>query len=154
MPPNVKFEVDDCEEPWTFQRPFDYVHIRYMISSLKDWPKLARQAYKHTAPGGWAEFQDFDSTYYSEDGSWDSTNAFATWVNGWRAAGEESGVEYQPGPQLAGWMHDAGFVNIKHEKFRVPIGPWPKDKHLVRLHFMPLQQKIHEGDLSPSTTIC
>lgn len=27
-------------------------------------------------------------------------------------------------------MKDAGFENIVHEKFRLPVGPWPKDKHL------------------------
>ncbi len=28
-------------------------------------------------------------------------------------------------------MKDAGFQNVKAERYKLPIGPWPKDKHLV-----------------------
>lgn len=35
-----------------------------------------------------------------------------------------------PGLGLEGWVRDAGFVNVKHEKFRFPLGQWPKDAHM------------------------
>ncbi|KAL9042223.1 MAG: hypothetical protein Q9214_003845 [Letrouitia sp. 1 TL-2023] len=69
VPPNVKFEVDDCEEPWTFREPFDIVHVRYLAASIKDWPKLVSQAFNATKPGGYAEFQDYDFEYHSDDGT-------------------------------------------------------------------------------------
>ncbi len=69
VPPNVKFEVDDAEEPWTFQEKFDVVHARYLAAAIVDWPRLMRQAFEFTKPGGWAEFQDYDLVYYSEDGT-------------------------------------------------------------------------------------
>ncbi|MCJ1462584.1 hypothetical protein MMC07_001186 [Pseudocyphellaria aurata] len=130
VPPNVKFEVDDCEESWTFPQPFDYIHIRYMIAAIRDWPKLVGQAFQHTKPGGWAEFQDFDAHYYSEDGSMVEGSVTGAWVKDWTLATGNSGLEFMPGRKLEGWMRDAGFVNLRAEKFRVPIGPWPKDKHL------------------------
>ncbi|MCJ1262518.1 hypothetical protein MMC22_002388 [Lobaria immixta] len=130
VPPNVKFEVDDCEEPWTFPQPFDYVHIRYMVAAIRDWPKLVGQAYQHTKPGGWAEFQDFDARYYSEDGSMVEGSVVDSWVKTWVQATVDGGKDVHPGSQLEGWMQNAGFQNIRTEKFRVPIGPWPKDKHL------------------------
>lgn len=37
-----------------------------------------------------------------------------------------------PGRNLRKWMTDAGFQNIKESRFKLPIGPWAKDKHLVR----------------------
>lgn len=37
VPPNVKFEIDDIDQPWTFSKPFDYIHSRMMNSSIKDW---------------------------------------------------------------------------------------------------------------------
>jgi trans-aconitate methyltransferase len=43
VPPNVRFEVDDLEDDWTFTYPFDYVHSRYMAGSIKDWPRLMKQ---------------------------------------------------------------------------------------------------------------
>ncbi|KAL8958460.1 MAG: hypothetical protein Q9193_004490, partial [Seirophora villosa] len=69
IPPNVKFEVDDCEEPWTFQEKFDVVHARYLAAAVKDWPRLTAQAFQFTKPGGYTEFQDYDLEYYSEDGT-------------------------------------------------------------------------------------
>ena len=69
VPPNVKFEVDDCEAPWTFPEPFDVIHCRYLAAAITDWPRLVSQAFQNTKPGGYAEFQDYDLEYYSEDGS-------------------------------------------------------------------------------------
>lgn len=45
-------------------------------------------------------------------------------------ASHRFGRDLCPGPKLEGWMKDAGFEEIWHEKFRLPIGPWAKDKHL------------------------
>ena len=50
MPPNVQFEVDDVEEVWTFQQPFDLIHVRFMAASIRDWPKLVTQTYESVAP--------------------------------------------------------------------------------------------------------
>lgn len=65
VPPNVHFEVsfnlllasiylsrltirqvEDIEEPWTFSRPFNYIHARYLANAIKDWPKLVRQCFE------------------------------------------------------------------------------------------------------------
>lgn len=131
VPPNVKFEVDDCEEPWTFQQPFDFIHSRYMAAAIKDWPKLARQCFEHTTPGGYCEFQDFDLQYYSEDGSMTPEAPITDWVNTLLKASRDFGNDPHPGSKLGGWLEDAGFVDVRAEKFLVPIGPWAKDKHLV-----------------------
>ncbi|KAL9002936.1 MAG: hypothetical protein Q9188_004173, partial [Gyalolechia gomerana] len=69
VPPNVKFEVDDCEELWTFPKKFDVIHARYLAAAIVDWPKLMAQAFQFTNPGGYSEFQDYDLVFYSEDGS-------------------------------------------------------------------------------------
>ena len=79
VPPNVKFEIDDCEEPWTFREKFDFIHARYLAAAIKDWPRLMQQAFTHTKPGGWAEFQDYDFRYYSEDGSYKEEHAIRKW---------------------------------------------------------------------------
>ncbi|TDZ32840.1 Secondary metabolism regulator LAE1 [Colletotrichum spinosum] len=69
VPPSVKFETDDVESPWVGDKLYDYVMYRCMTSSIKDWPKLVDNIHQHTTPGGWAEFQDLNLTYYSDDGS-------------------------------------------------------------------------------------
>ena len=45
-PPNVHFEVDDVEDRWTFNQPFDYIHCRYMTASIRDWPALVNQCFQ------------------------------------------------------------------------------------------------------------
>ena len=47
VPPNVKFEVDDLEDEWVYSTKFDYIHARYLCCSIRDWPKLMRQAFKY-----------------------------------------------------------------------------------------------------------
>ncbi|KAF4345853.1 hypothetical protein FBEOM_180 [Fusarium beomiforme] len=36
VPPNVKFEIDDIDEEWTYSLPFDYIHSRMMNVSVKN----------------------------------------------------------------------------------------------------------------------
>ena len=131
VPPNVKFEVDDAEERWTFPEKFDYVHVRYLAAAIVNWPKLMRQAFEATAPGEWAEFQDFDLKYYSEDGSLKEEHSVQKWITTLLKAAEDFKRDPSPGSKLEQYMKDAGFEDVHHEKYRMPIGPWPKDKHLV-----------------------
>lgn len=105
--------------------------MRYLAAAIEDWPKLMRQTFQHTKPGGWAEFQDFDLTYYSEDGSLKEEQQISKWITTLIAAAHRFGRDPCPGSKLEGWMKDAGYENVQHEKFRLPIGPWAKDKHLV-----------------------
>ena len=90
-----------------------------------------RQAFQNTKPGGWAEFQDFDLTYYSEDGSLKEEQSISKWITTLLDGAYGFGRDPCPGSKLEDWMKDAGFENVQHEKLRLPIGPWAKDEHLV-----------------------
>lgn len=46
MPPNVRFEIDDLEEDWTFAHKFDYIHSRMMTSSFTDWKGYLQKCYE------------------------------------------------------------------------------------------------------------
>lgn len=46
VPPNVRFEIDDIEEPWTFSQPFDYIHSRTMTGSIADWKRYIQRCYE------------------------------------------------------------------------------------------------------------
>jgi SAM-dependent methyltransferase len=46
VPPNVKFEVDDLEEDWTFTYKFDFIYCRMMTSSFKNWPRFFEQSFE------------------------------------------------------------------------------------------------------------
>ena len=51
-------------------------------------------------------------------------------------ASRMSGCEPCPGPKLETYLRDAGFKDIKVQKFPMPIGPWPLDLHLVRTQIL------------------
>lgn len=46
VPPNVEFEIDDLEEPWTFNKKFDFIYARMMTGSFSDWPRFFEQSYE------------------------------------------------------------------------------------------------------------
>ena len=48
LPPNCKFEIDDCCLDWTFPlNHFDLIHIRCLYGSVADWPRLYKEVYKY-----------------------------------------------------------------------------------------------------------
>lgn len=48
--PNVKFLIDDIEQPWVYSKPFDFVHARFLALSIRDYKKLLKQAYELSHP--------------------------------------------------------------------------------------------------------
>lgn len=91
---------------------------------------------RHTAPGGFVEFTDFDLVIRSDDGSLDNTT-LKTWTDTLPKAGRMLGREPCPGPFLEQWVRDAGFTNITTKIYKLPIGPWPKnpDMKLVGAYY-------------------
>lgn len=133
VPPNVKFLVDDIESEWAYEKnPFDFIHARYLVCSIRDFGRLIKQCYRSVKPGGWVEFQDWDGYPYSEDGSLNGTG-LQKYYDEVYGAFEKAGYEVRPGPKLEEWFKDAGFVNIQVKKFQVPYGVWPKDRHFKEI---------------------
>lgn len=101
-----------------------------MAGCILDWPKLVRNCHANIKPGGWVEFQDFDLTYYSEDGTLKEDGPTNKWQTLLHSACRTIGRDPTPGPQLQKWVEEAGFENITEQRFTVPIGAWPRDKQL------------------------
>ncbi|KAK1464519.1 methyltransferase domain-containing protein [Colletotrichum cuscutae] len=129
VPPNVKFEIDDVESPWVNTSKFDFIFCRYMAGALGNWPKVMRSAYENTTPGGWVEFQDYNLLYTSDDGSITDEHQTLKWDKLFIEACTSIGREACPGPKLEDWIKEAGFINVTHQRFKMPIGAWPKDPH-------------------------
>lgn len=139
VPLNCKFLIDDMEDDWIDEKPYDFIHARYLGGAIRDFGRLLKQCYRHTAPGGWVEFQDWDMRIYSEDGSTKGTSIEQYCVT-ITAAFEKLGKNLNPGPELEKWFREAGFEEIHVNKFRAPIGTWPKDKHHKRVGTWNLMQ--------------
>lgn len=49
VPPNVRFQVDDAEDTWTFSTKFDLIHTLCLTGCIKDWDRLFEQAFESAA---------------------------------------------------------------------------------------------------------
>ena len=97
---------------------------------------LTTLSIRHTKPGGWVEFQDWDIQYRTNDNSLSKDSALWKWDNYIIDACQKIGRTARPGPELKKWVTDAGFENVHHKVFVLPFGPWPKDKKLVRADYL------------------
>ncbi|KAE9576802.1 hypothetical protein CGMCC3_g7306 [Colletotrichum fructicola] len=114
VPPNVKFEVDDVESPWVAPT-YDFIYCRFMAGAIADWPRLVKNTFKNTHPGGWVEFQDWDLLFKSDDGSITDDHYSMKMIK----------------------MFMEGSRKIK-----CPLGMWPKDPYLRDLGHMNMIQAL------------
>ncbi|GKU09666.1 tam methyltransferase [Fusarium langsethiae] len=134
VPPNLRFEIDDAIQPWTWKENcFDFIHIRYLFGAIKDWNTLFKEAYRCCAPGGWVQSGEADITFRSDDGTTELEPVFETYQK-----------LFEDGSQILGnpfFVHDlqqkafeeAGFTYVKTVDYKFPIGGWSKDPKLAEV---------------------
>ncbi|EWC47626.1 hypothetical protein DRE_03246 [Drechslerella stenobrocha 248] len=129
VPPNVKFEIDDFNEPW-MQAPgtFDFVHAREVHGAVADWPGFCREAFKVLKPGGWVEVAESAVQLQSDDGTLPADCALNAWLRNISEGFERLGRTVVVGPNIEQWLRSTGFEEIKVEVFKLPVGLWPTDK--------------------------
>ncbi|KAL8948063.1 MAG: hypothetical protein Q9222_005716 [Ikaeria aurantiellina] len=130
--PNVKYQVDDLEQPWTFPPAhFDLVHTRIMLGSLRDWPAFFTQSFKHLRPGGYIECQELAVDARADDDTVTKDSAITAWCRNQEEAMQKLGMTLMvTGDMIKKQMQEAGFVDIEVKEFKVPIGQWPADKQM------------------------
>ncbi|KAK1537482.1 hypothetical protein CPAR01_07595 [Colletotrichum paranaense] len=143
VPPNVTFEVDDIEEPWTFSLPFDYIHSRMMTSSISDWRRLLRNAFDNLTPGGYLELQEMDLKPQSDDGSLKPDAAVVRCFALLEKAATVLNRSFQDIPDLVNVMQEIGFVDVSIKKVMWPANTWAKGQH-----YKLLGQFAHENCMS------
>ena len=57
-PPNVSFELDNAQHEWTYNEPFDFIHIRELSGAFSDWAKIYKEVARHLKSGGILEVAD------------------------------------------------------------------------------------------------
>lgn len=133
VPPNLHFQICDADEEWKLpDNSIDLVHTRFMNGfSLKSWPHFYQQALLSLKPGGWVENQEFDLHLMSDDNTIPPDSSFQRWTYLWNEGISNLGMTGRCDPnQLVSQMEEAGFVNVHVLKFKMPIGPWPRDPQL------------------------
>ena len=97
---------------------------------------------RNVAPGGWVELQDWDLEYVSDDGTLTEEHDFRKWNNAFIKGLETIERDPRPGHKLCSYAEHAGFTNIYAEKFKIPMGPWPKDPVMKQTGMMNLAQML------------
>ncbi|CCE31636.1 uncharacterized protein CPUR_05489 [Claviceps purpurea 20.1] len=132
VPPNLRFQIDDATLEWTWNdNHFDFIHMRFIFGGIQDWSALFKEAYRCCAPGGWVQSIECDVEFRSDDGSTELEPVLSSFGDlfreGRKVLNRPFIVEEQPKQAL----DDAGFVDQKTVRYKVPIGPWAKDRKLA-----------------------
>ncbi|KAI8316276.1 hypothetical protein K4K59_000174 [Colletotrichum sp. SAR11_240] len=132
-PPNVKFEIDDLEEPWTFSQPFDYIHSRLMNSAVSDWKDYVRKCFENLKPGGYLELIEVDPFLNCDDGTLKPDHSVMKTLMLLMEAAQKLGAAYQDPKELKSMMIEAGFTDVIMQQLKWPTNPWPKEKRYKEL---------------------
>ena len=81
-------------------------------------------------------------TYYSQDGTLKDGDHVAYWFRTLLDAIRGLGMEPCPGPKLEQWVREAGFTNVRHIRYSLPIGGWPKEQRLKEIGMFNLHQML------------
>ncbi|KAM0212084.1 hypothetical protein ACHAPA_010246 [Fusarium lateritium] len=129
VPPNLTFQVDDIEEPWTYNVQFDFIYSRMMTGALADWPGFFKKAYDSLAPGGWIELADI-YPITSDDGTLKEDSATHEWVTNLLEGTKLIGRSFDGADKYKEQLEAQGFRNVQQVIFKWPQNTWPKDaKH-------------------------
>ncbi|KAK4505182.1 hypothetical protein PRZ48_003145 [Zasmidium cellare] len=129
VPPNCKFELDDFDAQWTFDKKFDLIHGRMMITSSADFPRLFQQSFEFLQPGGFLELQDVVMPLGCDDGTMDGT-AIGEWNQKFVDASIIRGRDVHGAARYKDWLTEAGYEDVVERTFKWPINPWAKDPEL------------------------
>lgn len=143
IPPNLRFDIEVYTKGWTYKsNHFDYVHIRWLTGTTKDWTASYKQAYRCLKSGSYIEHMDASGTIYSEDETAPLSNdlALVQWGKIWQEAGRKSGnpIDLLERNLLEQSTKEAGFVNITKKDYPVNCTSL---NHLVFSHSPSMDQE-------------
>lgn len=134
MPPNCRFELDDIENDWLYQKDcFDFVHGRELMLAIRDWDKLIKQAYDHLKPGGFLELSQSVPDPSCDDGTLQDDSAYRQMTSYFFEIGERLGASVNAAKSFAAKMEQAGFEIVVEKRFKVPCSGWPRDPRLKKI---------------------
>ncbi|KAK7936093.1 hypothetical protein PG985_001588 [Apiospora marii] len=139
--PNCHFEKDDCEEDWLWDPTFDYIHIRQIVTGIRDPKRLFQQVYDHLVPGGWIEIQDGTMEL---DGEGVEDSHIRKWFDYCAAGATAKGFDVRKAKHYDSWLKNIGFTEIQAHRFEVPCSPWPRNLQAARIGAYQ-QRNMHDG---------
>jgi hypothetical protein len=134
-----------CIRDWDklFTQAFQSVHPHVIPSpplpslalpsllSLPPLPPGLTYLQRHTKPGGFIELQEMDYMGVIQPTSRVPGTSFTTWCTEQGIAARKAGVILRTSSSLlVSSLQKVGFVDCQVHEFKLPIGPWPREKRL------------------------
>lgn len=133
VPPNTSFLIDDLEADWAYHQPFDFIYLRFLVGSLRNWDKLLSQSLSNLSPGGWIETADAVYPLACDDESVNPEQAVFKWSELMREGAAKAGLSLDTTLELKRKMVEKGFVNVEERHYRWPMNAWPKEQKFKEL---------------------
>jgi SAM-dependent methyltransferase len=131
VPPNVKFVIDNVENPWPCpDESVDFIHARGLAGGVSDWPGLFKQAYEKLKPGGLLEWAEIAIQIFDFDGNLGDAELCPKFLELWRDITKQNNIDFSPSPNGPAWLVEAGFENIAQRTEIIPVGEWAQDENM------------------------
>ncbi|KAM4062766.1 methyltransferase [Hirsutella rhossiliensis] len=131
VPPNCSFELDDIEQPWTWKESqADFIFGRDLFLSVRDFPRLIDQCYRHLKSGGWLEFQSVTGIVQCDDGTLPKDSAYQAMSDNVEQACKQFGTPVDDPLRWKQWLVEGGFEGVTEKVHKLPCSPWALDKRL------------------------
>jgi Methyltransferase domain len=128
----VSFEIDDAEDEWTFTTPFDFIHMRAIVTCFKDPKAVFASALANLVPGGYLQVRDplFPFLYMTPP---PENCALVKWNDLVLEAAQRMGRSWTNAHHYKQWFHDLGFEDVVEIRERLPLSPWAKSRRMKYL---------------------
>ncbi|KAH8650187.1 S-adenosyl-L-methionine-dependent methyltransferase [Xylariales sp. PMI_506] len=136
IPSNCSFERDDVEEEWVFDRVFDYIHLRAMLTCFNDHVGVLQRIYNNLRPGGWVEYHEYLPEIFGKDDVSQQameTSAVFEWSERAVRGAARFGRDMKIARQYKQLLINNGFVDVVEKKVLAPNNPWPTDPRQRRI---------------------
>ncbi|KAL1982336.1 hypothetical protein VTN96DRAFT_1430 [Rasamsonia emersonii] len=134
VPPNVRFIIDDATQEWEFPKEsFDFIYVRGLAGSIRDWPSFLEQCYRHLRPGGKIELSECRTHMECDDGTYPQDSFTFKWIAEFNKISHSHGMIFDMFPNFEGLLRNAAFEKVEIMEEVCPIGTWPKDKRLKEI---------------------
>jgi len=136
-PNNCRFMTQDAEKDWDGlgDAKFDVIHTRLIPFHSAEVPGVLRRCYDHLKPGGYMEMQETWSPCQTDEppGAPEHTSKVIEWTNLRAEAASKLGIDHTLAGRLPEALAQAGFVEVRTQEYKWPIGPWMEDKRMKEI---------------------
>lgn len=145
---NFRSLVANFEDDWASfcekDDPYDFIHGRLIVMSMRDHRRLIQKSYQYLRPGGWFEIQDIDvgPNTIGEQGELSadesvqnsrSTDHIMEWVKLENEGFVNLGIDGTALIHWPAWLLAAGFSDVHHRLYVWPLGEWPEHQDFKEL---------------------